>query len=108
MLNVVLIVVPVRTVKPIAHVSILPEVTNIVPVPGAVIPEVIESPLITFTPVVPILLAIRDRLISLGRKIASSARTAYAAYTARTAYATSVAQIASTNISETGTDRSPR
>jgi hypothetical protein len=65
-LDIVLIVAPFRAVKPVPQVSVLPCIANIVPVPGAVVPEVIQPPLIVFTEFVPILLAIRDCLISLG------------------------------------------
>src|SRR4029077_11295620 len=62
---VVLVVVPLRAVKSAGYVFVFPKIVNIVPVFAAVRAEVGKPSLVVFTPFVPILLAVRCRLISL-------------------------------------------
>jgi hypothetical protein len=53
-------------IKPVSYISIVPEIFDIVPIIGAVVPEIIKLSSILVRPVIPVLLAISDRLPSLG------------------------------------------
>jgi hypothetical protein len=65
-IDVILVVVPLRAVKSVAHVSALPEIVNIAPVFAPIRTEVGNLSFIVARPFIPILLAIGDGLISLG------------------------------------------
>ena len=70
-LDVVLVVAPIRFVKAVGHVLVVPKIVYIAPILIPICPEVVELPLIGFAPVVPVLLAIRISLVSLRRKVFS-------------------------------------
>jgi hypothetical protein len=62
---VILVVVPLLTVKPVPYVFVLPKIIDVAPVFAAVVPEINDLAFIVTRPLIPILLAICDRLISL-------------------------------------------
>ena len=65
-IDVVPVVLPLRAVKSVSQVFVIPEIVDIAPVFAAVPAEVVELSFIFAGPFIPILLAIGDCLISLG------------------------------------------
>jgi hypothetical protein len=61
---VIFIVVPLRVVKAVGYVLVVPKVVDVSPLLASVAKEVSELSLIVFYPFIPILLAISYRLIS--------------------------------------------
>jgi hypothetical protein len=60
------VVVPLLAVKSVPCVFVLAKIINVAPVVAAVVPEIRDLAFIVARPFIPILLAIGDRLISLG------------------------------------------